>query len=230
MTSPKEDRLAMILAHVDGELAPAERDRFQAELAADPALAAEVAHHRALAQRVTGAYAPVLDEAIPAQLLAVAAAANDRGRPGVRRLAPWAAVAASLVVGVVAGRMALPETGSLAARDGILVARGPLARALTDQLAAQPGVVKVGLTLKTADGRYCRTFQSAADRLAGLACRQDGGWRLRTVTAWTPPVAAPAYRTAASDTPAEVLAAVDSLAAQALDAPAERAARDRGWR
>jgi hypothetical protein len=229
MTSPKEDRLAMIVAHVDGELGVAARTRFEAEMAADPALAADVARHRALAQRVNGAYAPVLDESLPPQLLAVAAAANDRGRPAVGRLIPWAAVAASLVVGVVAGRMALPETGPLTARDGALVAQGQLAGVLSTGLASQPGVVKVGLTLKTADGRYCRTFQSAPDKLAGLACRQDGRWRLRTVTAWTPS-AQSAYRTAGSDTPAEVLAAVDGLGGQPLDAAAERAARDKGWR
>ena len=223
------NREELIIAHVDGELPPAERARFEAEMAADPALAAEVARHRALAQRVNGAYAGILDEAVPPQLLAVAAAANDRGRPAAARLMPWAAAAASLLVGVIAGRMALPDSGPLVAKDGALVARGQLASALTNNLAAQPGVVKVGLTLKTADGRYCRTFQSGADRLAGLACRQDGQWVARTVTAWTP-AAAPAYRTAASDTPPEVLAAVDGLAAQPLDAAAERAARDRGWR
>jgi hypothetical protein len=178
---------------------------------------------------VNGAYAPVLDEAVPPRLLAVAAAANDRGRPAAGRLIPWAAVAASLLVGVVAGRMALPETGPLTARDGALVAHGQLASALSTGLASQPGVVKVGLTLRTADGRYCRTFESAPDKLAGLACRQDGNWRLRTVTAWTPS-AQPAYRTAGSDTPPEVLAAVDSLGGRPLDAAAERAARDKGWR
>ncbi|MDB5444147.1 MAG: anti-sigma factor, partial [Phenylobacterium sp.] len=151
------------------------------------------------------------------------------GRPGVGRLLPWAAVAASLAVGVIAGRVALPERGPLVARDGALVARGELAGALSTKLAAEPGVVKVGLTLKTADGRYCRTFQSAADHLAGLACRQGGQWVARTVTAWTPS-ASPAYRTAGSDISPEVLAAVDVLAGQPLDAAAERAARDKGWR
>jgi hypothetical protein len=230
MTSPKDDRLAMIIAHVDGELKGVAAIRFEAEMAADPALAAEVARHRSLASRVTGAYAPVLDAPIPPRLLALAGAANDRGRPRAGRLVPWAAVAASLVVGLIGGRLALPpQPGPLATDHGALVARGQLASALSSELAAQGGVVKVGLTLKTPDGRYCRTFESAADRLAGLACRQDGRWNLRTVTAWAP-APATAYRTAASDTPPEVLAAVDALAAQPLDAAAERAARDRGWK
>lgn len=228
--TPDEKVRERIIAFVDGELSPAERAGFEAELAADPALAADVARHRALVARVGAAYAPVLDEAIPPQLLAVAAAANDRiDRPRVSRLVPWAAIAASLAVGVIAGRLALPERGPLVARDGALVAHGQLASALSTKLAAEPGVVKVGLTLKTPDGRYCRTFQSAADHLAGLACRQEGRWVARMVTAWTPS-AAPVYRTAGSETPPEVLAAVDGLAGQPLDAAAERAARDRGWR
>ena len=228
--TPDQKFRERIIAFVDGELAPAERAGFEAELAADPALAADVARHRALAARVGAAYAPVLDEAIPPQLLAVAAAANDRVvRPGVGRLTPWAVIAASLAVGVIVGRLAVPEQAPLVARDGALVAHGQLASALSTKLAAEPGVVKVGLTLKTPDGGYCRTFQSAADHLAGLACRQDGQWVARTVTAWRR-TAESAYRTAGSDTPPEVLAAVDGLGGQPLDAVAERAARDRGWR
>lgn len=219
-----------LIAYVDGELTADEARRFEAEIAGDPALAAEVARHRALAGRVSAAYAPVLEEAIPPQLLAVAAAANDRSAaPPVRRLAPWAAAAAALVVGVIAGRMALPAQGPLVSEEGALVARGQLATALTNELAAQPGVVKVGLTLKTPDGRYCRTFQSGPDKLAGLACREDGRWAVRTVTAWTPQPAT-TYRQAGSETPPEVLAAVDALGAQPLDAAAETAARDHGWR
>jgi hypothetical protein len=223
-------REELIIAYVDGELAAPERKRVEAEMAADPALAAEVARHAQLAQRVNATYSHILEEPIPPQLLAVAGAANDRGgRPGLGRLMPWVALAASLVVGVIAGRVALPEQGPLSSGHGALVARGQLASALSTELAAQPGVVKIGLTLKTPDGRYCRTFQSAPDKLAGLACRQDGHWVARTVTAWTP-AAQPAYRTAGSDTPAEVLAAVDALQAQPLDAAAERAARDKSWR
>lgn len=218
-----------LIAYIDGELSKADRAAFEAEMAADPALKAKVARHRALAAQVNSAYAPVLDEDIPPHLVAMATVANQPGRPGVRRAAPWMGVAAALVVGLVAGRLALPERGPLVSQDGALVAHGQLASALSTQLAAQPGVVKVGLTLKAADGRYCRTFESAADRLAGLACRQDGTWVVRTVTAWTPRNE-PAYRTAGSDTPPEVLAAVDALAGQPLDAAGERAARDRGWR
>ena len=128
--TPDQKFRERIIAFVDGELAPAERAGFEAELAADPALAADVARHRALAARVGAAYAPVLDEAIPPQLLAVAAAANDRVvRSGVGRLTPWAVIAASLAVGVIVGRLAVPEQAPLVARDGVVAAaRGSPAR------------------------------------------------------------------------------------------------------
>jgi hypothetical protein len=87
----------------------------------------------------------------------------------------------------------------------------------------------VGLTFRAADGRYCRTFQSEMDQLAGLACHEDGRWAAITTTAFHP-AADPAYRTAGSETPPAVLAAVDDLIDGApLDAAAERAARDKGW-
>lgn len=221
------DRLDRIMAYLDGELPPHERKALEAEMAADPALAAEVAAHRDLAQRMAAAYGPVTDEPVPLQLRLAAEAANDA--PPRRVNLAWAGMAASLVVGVLAGRFVLaPEPGIGVGTE--IAARTDLARALEGQLAPQPGVVRIGLTFKDAQGRYCRTFQSRPDSLAGLACRHDGAWQVRTATRWTP-ADAPAYRTAASETPPEVLAAVDrTLRGDVLDATQERAARDRGWR
>jgi len=218
------DRLT---AYVDGELDADARRAFEAELAADPGLAAQVAAHRTLRTRLSAAYRPVLEEAVPMRLELSARAANDRARSP--RAAVWAAMAASLVVGVLAGRFALaPEPPVAVGAD--LPARTELARALDRQLAAEPGVVRIGLTFRDTQGRYCRTFQSPADRLAGLACRGPERWRVVTATAWSP-TAEPEYRTAASATPPEVLAAVDrALAGEALDRRQETAARDAGWR
>jgi len=225
MTS--EERL---IAYVDGELSGADRAVFEAEMAADPDIAAQVAAHRRLARSIAGAYAPILDEPVPSHLAALAAAANDRntgGRPG---LPQWAAMAACLALGVLVGRMLWPEQGPLVARGGVLIARGDLDKALTTRLAAEGGAIRVGLTFKARDGGYCRTFASAADHLAGLACRRDGRWAAQVTSAWNPQPTA-GYRTAASATPPAVLAAVDAtIAGEALDAAAERAARDGGWR
>jgi hypothetical protein len=221
-----EDRL---IAYLDGELAPAERIAFEAELAADPALAAQVELHQALAARVAAAYAPVLDEPVPSRLVAIASAANDRGGPWTS-LPRWAAMAACLVVGVVAGRAFWPPSAPLAMHGQALVAQGGLEQALTRQLASEPGAIRVGLSFRARDGRYCRTFQSQGDHLAGLACRGDGRWVAETTAAWHAQ-AQPDYRTAASATPPAVLAAVDTMiAGDALDAGGERAARDHGWK
>ena len=118
------DRLA-VMAYVDGELPPADRTGFDARLAREPALAEAVARERALRARLQEAYAPVLDEPVPAGLLdllampdaaPVAAAANDpipigandawrAALPRDRRWhwREWGAMAASLVLGVVFG-------------------------------------------------------------------------------------------------------------------------------
>lgn len=220
--------LETIAAYVDGELSPQAQAAFEAEMVGDMNLTAEVARQGALRTRLAEAYDPVLSEPVPLALTLAAGAANDR--PAVR-FGPrgWAALAASLVVGVAVGLAVRPAQGPLASHDGVLVAQGGLAKALSTQLAADAGPVKVGLTFRTTEGGYCRTFASSVDRLAGVACREGGRWTARAVSAWTPP-AATAYRTAGSDTPPAVLAAVDGLIAGApLDAAAERAARDSGW-
>ena len=220
-----------LVAYADGELSGEQLAQFEAELAADPGLAQAVERHRALARRLSEAYAPVLDEPVPSRL-----ASAVRQQPATLRGPPqWAAMAACLVVGVAAGvaltRYAGPQPGSITARDGSLVATGRLGTALTTQLAYQTGPIKLGLTFRTAAGRYCRTFQSPADQLAGLACREPGGWTLQATARMAPEQPQAEYRTAGSDTPGAVLAAVDGLiAGDPLDAAAERAARDSGWK
>jgi hypothetical protein len=222
------DRAQRVIAYVDGELDTADTAAFEAEMATDPALAGEVAQQRALSSRIFAAYAPVLEEPVPAQLRLAASAANDRGRPGLGRM-QWAAMAACLAVGVLAGRAVLPDAGPLASRNGALVARGQLAQALSDRTAADAGMIRVGLSFRNGQGAYCRTFQSAPDRLAGLACRQDGRWLARTTTAWSPSTG-PDYRTAGSEIPPVILAAVDeAIVGEPLDAAGERAALANGW-
>jgi hypothetical protein len=221
------DRDEQLAAYVDGELQGQALAAFERTLAADPELRAAAAVQRALRIRLAAAYDPVLDEPIPPSLAVPARAANaNTWRP---RLARGAALAACLALGVMLGRATLGERPPLESRGGVLVAGGPIEAALSRNLAAEPGPVRVGISFRTADGRYCRTFESRPDHLAGLACRQRQGWAAQVAARWDP-AAATAYRTAGSETPAPVLAAVDSLiAGPPLDAAAERAARDRGW-
>ena len=158
-----DDRLA-VMACVDGELPPADQAAFDARLAREPALAGAVARERALRARLQEAYAPVLDEPVPAGLLdllampgeAVTAAANDpipTGSNDAHRAAlpharrwhwrEWGAMAASLVLGVVFGARVLaphpaPGADTLAlavGSDGAITAQGALRDALEQRVA-----------------------------------------------------------------------------------------------
>jgi hypothetical protein len=231
-----------LIAYVDGELDGAARAEVEAAIAADPALAERVAAHRRLRLRLSDAYAGALDEPIPpawTQLTRSAPSpvidlARERAR---RRPAPawtrWAAIAASLAAGLVIGRLALPVAppGLISGAGASMVARGPLDRALTDQLASDEGEapIRIGLSYRSNEGRYCRTFQARAG-LAGLACREGETWRVRMAVS-QPPAPRTEYRTAGAETPAAVLSLVDeTIAGEPLDAKAEAEARARHWR
>lgn len=229
---------AMLMAYADGELEAAARAEVEAAIAADPALQARVEAHRALRTTVSGAYAGVADEPVPDRLATMlrpraevvdfaAAKALREGPPPARRWPQWAAIAATLVVGVLAGRMIeLGPQPMIDAAGGALVARGELARALDTQLAASGGVV--GLSFRNRAGDYCRTFR--AGEVAGLACREGNRWGVQMAVA-AAPAAAGDYRMAGSETPPEVLRAVEAaIEGEPLDSRAEAAARARGWR
>jgi hypothetical protein len=145
----------------------------------------------------------------------------------------WGAIAASLAAGVLAGALGWQQLkGGEAAPFGrqgdALVARGELAEALSQRLAADAaGPVSLGVSFEAKDGAYCRSFKLGAT--AGLACREGGEWRI-PVLAQDGQAAHGAYRQAASGMPAAVLDAIDErIAGASLDAAAERAARARGW-
>jgi len=147
----------------------------------------------------------------------------------------WGALAASLAVGVLAGALgwqAFDNAGQapFGRRGGAMVAQGELADALSHRLAAEPAqadAVRLGVSFRDRDGAYCRSFMLGTT--GGFACRQGGEWRI-PVMAQAEQAQAGAYRQAGSALPAAVLDAIDQrIAGGTLDAPAERAARDRGW-
>lgn len=241
-----------LMAYADGELEPAARAEVESAMRGDPEVAARVARHQALRTDVFAAFAPVLDEPVPARLSAAATPAKvaDLDAARAARQAPaavapargwswaqWGGMAASLAIGVLAGSLLLGGGGSagqpqsaIAAVDGALVARGALADALSSQLAsgaAGGAGVKIGVSFAAKDGTLCRSFTIGA--AAGLACRQGGQWTL-PVMAEAPQGAAGEYRQAGSATPAAVLDAIDArISGPALDAEGERAARQGGW-
>ena len=227
-------------------------------VATDPAVAARLAEFRSQSERLRRAYAPVLEEPVPERLRAVfqrAAppaggtvvnlAAQRAARVVTERLRGWAwpewtAMAASLLVGVFAMQIQTHRSDDAPIRtrpDG-LVAGSALAKALSTQLASTQGrdsAIQVGLSFENRDGQMCRTFNVPGARAwSGLACFSGGDWHVgmaiedpRSAQQRSPD----AMRMAASEIPPEILrAATEQMRAEPMDAAAERAARDRGWR
>lgn len=250
----------ILMAYADGELDQPQRSEVERAVRTDPAVAAAVERHRALRQDVFDAFADVLDEPVPGRLqpgtpgapavpaapgkvLSLDAARNARARsaaaaPSAPRPAVWprwTALAATLVLGVLAGSAwfggADSDAGYISAdANGRLAARGQLAGALSRQLASDPAPnspVRIGVSFATRDGGYCRSFSVGAS--AGLACRSGESWRIPVLSEAV--TANGAYRQASSSMPEAVLDAIDErIAGTTMDAAAERAARERGWK
>jgi hypothetical protein len=232
------------MAYVDRELDAATTASIDAAIARDPDLAVRVERQRELAQAVHAAYEPILQEPMPKRLLD---AASGTASPATISRAPrhwasfeWSAMAASVALGIVIGvafigdgRRGSPEAGDdFVAAQGRLLARGALARALSNQLAGTQKAdasVRIGLTFVSKNGEYCRTFALERGSAAGLACSSGGEWRVELVTRAAPKSGE--YRTAAGDLPAAVQQTVDAqIQGNSLDAAAEQAAQQRGWK
>lgn len=239
----------LLSAYIDGQLDAAESARVAQAIAADPRLQADVARAAALRARLQQAYAPALEEPVPAHLLRAArgeAAAADAGvvplraagrnRPEARRnwgLPHWAAVAASLALGLLlAPLLPTTDTRGVDLAHGLPLAAGALSDALEHQLASDPaaGGLRMGLSFRSRQGGYCRTFSAASPApVAGLACRAADGWRVTALG--TAPPAQGELRQASTTTPPAILAEVEArLAGDVLDTQGEQAARAAGWR
>lgn len=226
----------MLMAFVDGELDEVASARIERHAAEDPDLRRRIETQRRLRSRIAAHYAPVAEEPVPDRfraLLESEVVDLSTARPK-RRVWGWqnlAAIAASLVVGLFAGQsLTLGGEGPVTAEESGLIAQGDLARALDTQLASAPTTderTRMGVSFVSTDGRMCRTFESTA--LTGLACHDDGRWRL----VLTAPGQAPGegeYRQAGSGSLIVLQAAQDMMAGDPLDAAAERRSRDSGWR
>lgn len=232
-----------LMRRIDGEMPVAERDRIDAAAASNADLAARLA-----ALRTTGAAAraafPIQSDARDADLarLIMASGATPTKSGGwklwlhqafaPRSAVVWGGLAtAAFVAGLLIAPSMNGSTGFALRSDGAVADAG-LVRVLDTSLAADGTDAQgraVGLTFRNAEGRWCRTFTATQDGVAGLVCRQGEDWRLQALAPAGPSDGE--IRTASSDTPAVVLAAVDAtIAGDAADTAAERRARDDGWR
>ena len=242
-----------LMAFADGELDERTRREVEHAMRFDPAIAERIRKHKALRQNVFDAFASTLDDAVPQRLQAAARSGKVVHLDSVRQLRTppppplpeeqkwswpeWGALAASLIVGVLAGVAGSHGVGrdeQLAVFDhgaGALVAKGTLAKALSQQLAgnaARDQDVKVGISFLSKDGNYCRSFMLPTT--AGLACRSGSSWAIPVLTNG-PMGANSQYRQASSALPAAVLDAIDArIEGKPLDANAERIAQRQGWK
>jgi hypothetical protein len=244
-----------LMAYADGELDPVTRDAVESAIREDPQLQRRLAQHRALRQQVQSAYAAELYEEVPQRLLAAvrgAAATPDakavslarRGAADVSvvRTQTWrgrwaipVSMAASVIAGVGLGFfMWGRESPLVQGAEGALVARGQLASALSNQLAAdqsESSAVQMGVSFLAKSGDYCRTFTlPGAASPAGLACRRGKDWQIQALTPRAGSSGGSEYRTAASAMPEALLRSVEEQSAgEPLDQAGERAARASGW-
>jgi len=237
----------VLMAYADGELDPKARAEVESAMAADPQVARRVAEHKALRNTLRATYDPVLDEPIPGRLAAAARAPRAGTTSNVipirRRRQPrmplpyWGAIAASFVVGVLVWHFGtqLYSPEAVVEHNGQLLASGTLERALstqlvTDQQAQSP--VQIGVSFRSKSGNYCRTFQlHAGDKLAGLACRDQGNWQLEVLARnAASPGGHPEFRPAGSSLPPAIARALDeAIDGEPLDAQGEARAKASEW-
>nr|WP_137677367.1 transcriptional regulator [Parerythrobacter lutipelagi] len=254
MTVTREE----LAAFADGELEAAEHARVSKALAADPDLRHQLEVHRQLKTVLAAHYDPILEQHVPETLIeavrrtapapdetemtepetaevvsfAEARAARDEQIEGLeakRRLPRWSyiagpALAASLVAVAVFSLRGGPE--SPATGD---YADAQLASVLNDQLVAEQGQTantRILLSFRDKGDRFCRAFSGES---AGIACRDNSGWQLQRIGASGEAQSTDYRQAGASD--ANLLEAAQGMAkGAALDAEAEAAAKEAGWR
>jgi hypothetical protein len=245
-----------LMAYADGELDDATRLEVEAAMRLDGSIARRVARLRAARDEDVyldrkhpshlragrGANANVVQlAAVRAQRLATQQAARKATRRHWGWL-EWTALALVMVMGLAAGKFGLsqwqPEwmAGSstppseVASRNGLLVAQGRLAVALSQQLgsaAPSDGEVRVGLSFLSNEGGYCRSFTlvGAVQELVGIACRANEEWRIPVLVHTARPT--PAKGT---EMPTALLEAIDQrIVGGMLDTRAEVEALRRNW-
>lgn len=223
-------------AWLDGELTAEEAAEMEREVARDPALQAVADKHRALKQRLGTAFGAVAAAPLPDRLLEGArpkAKVVDLAAARERRRWAWgaqaAAMAASLAVGLFAGATLLGPESMVRSDGGRVVASGTLDHALSTQLAGAGQVdgIRMGLSFRARDGAYCRSYASGTN--AGLACREEGDWRIRGLLAGGEDQISD-YRLAAGQDPRLMELVEAEMSGEPLDAEAEAKQVRRGWR
>lgn len=229
-----EDEL--FFAWLDGELDEEQAARVAAQVAASPELTARAAEFRRLNASLRDAFAPVLEADVPppqfqsAQVIDFGARAAPSEKRGWFAVPQWAAMAATLALGLVVGNMIGGDSSSpVKADNGQLIATASLDQALDTRLASAPAGegARIGLTFRDSSGRICRSFVDQA--ASGVACRRDGAWQIQGLFQGAEGQSSD-YRMAAGQDPRLAALIGETIAGEPFDAAQERAARQQGWR
>lgn len=233
-----------IMAYVDGECDAVTAKRIERAMETDANLAERVANERALRDKLATHYDPVIADEIPGRLTSLLTGnapgnvdrsfssrkADPENRAKQKRgfgVAQWAAMAASLAIGVAVGQFGLGQDSSpFRQAGGALIASGSLENALDTQLASaqtDKDDYRIGLTFRMKSGDVCRSF--SGDAVAGIACREDRQWRMHKAV---PGGISGDYRQASSG---EInAAAAEMMIGAPLDADAEQKLLKSGWK
>jgi hypothetical protein len=239
MTLSKES----LSAFVDGELEPQDIARIAALVEQDPTLKSFVDEQDQLRHELRAAFSGVMDEPIPDRLLVAAASAPVSLRVRAKEWLGAGALGSALRFGVPAAAMALgvligvgveraPSNGSDfgTSPSGQVAARADLADALEHKLASDQGTTQIGVTFHDKSGSTCRTFSMNSGSTDGLACRHDGEWQVGALVSGQR-AQSTGYSLAGSEMPGAIRDAIAArISGDPLDAAAERAARDSGWK
>jgi hypothetical protein len=88
--------------------------------------------------------------------------------------------------------------------------------------------VSIGLSFETRGGGYCRSFSLPGSQTTGLACRENGEWRIPATAASNS--ARSDMHQAAGAIPPAILAAIEArISGDPLDAAGEASAARDGW-
>src|SRR6185437_12416 len=137
MTVPDEK----FFAWLDGELSPDEAALVEAEVARSPELARTAEQHRAMQSRLKSAFDTVAEAPVPGRLRpnanVVDFVAAKRARAAGRWGSPaqWAAMAATLPIGIFKATLIVPRaSGQVEVHGGRLYGEASLNRALENEL------------------------------------------------------------------------------------------------
>jgi hypothetical protein len=245
-----------LVAFLNGDLDEARAEELALALDDDAALAGRLERLDPLSAEIKGAFDDVLAIPVPDRLkdaasmsqpkeasdnvisFAAAKAEKDSRR---FRWPEYAAMAASLAIGLVIGGQSGVFGPAGAGADAVIVASadGPtvapaVAQFLTTKAGGETqqlaglGLVRASISFRDSEDRLCRQFSIDAKATAtdGVACMRDGEWAVAAIGTRT--IEGGDMRTASGDASPAVLAAVDDMIeGDPLDAGAEKAALDR---